>query len=143
MRITSLFLYVISAWTIMFLMSCGQKITDDEAKKIISQYLKYPEPVFNVTHAGPVAGPDIPKFMKAAEKLVSEGYLREETEQKEASLKNKTYRPTERSKNYVTGVFIRDSFALYDGALCNEVLKKIEKTNEVKFIIVNKHITIM
>ncbi len=121
MRITSYFLTVISA---ALLVSCSQ-MSDDEARRIILQYMKYPEPVFNITHAGPAGSPDIPKFIKGAEKLASDGYLTEEAVKSGGSQKDRIYRPTEKTRNYVTGVYVGESFALYDGALCNEVLKKI------------------
>jgi hypothetical protein len=101
-------------------------MSDDEAKRIIRQYLKYPQPVFNITHAGPAGSEDIPRFIKGIEKLAAEGYIREGTDKSVTKGADKTYMPTDRSKDFMSGIYIRDAFALYDGAVCSEVIKKID-----------------
>ena len=126
MRITSVMLPLLSFWTLILLLSCSQQISDDEAKKMVLQCVKYPQPVFNMTHAGHAGSPDIPKFIQGIEKLAAEGYIREESGVEGKGEKNRTYMPTDKGQGLVSGVYIRDSFAMFDGALCNEVIKKIE-----------------
>jgi hypothetical protein len=110
----------------LLLLSCGQKMSDDEAKRIIGQYLKYPQPLFNGSHAGPAGGKDVAVFIKGIEKLEADGYIREGSAGSGGRGTNKDYLPTEKSGNYMNGIYIRDSFAYYDGAVCTEVIKKIE-----------------
>ncbi len=129
MRITSVMLPLLSFWTLILLLSCSQQISDDEAKKMVLQCVKYPQPVFNMTHAGHAGSPDIPKFIQGVEKLAAEGYIREESGVEGKGEKNRTYMPTDKGRGLVNGVYIRDSFAMFDGALCNEVLKKIERVD--------------
>jgi len=105
--------------------SCGQRMSNEEAKRIIGQTLKYPQPVFNITHAGPAGSEDVPRFMKGIEKLAAEGYIREDSD-KSPNKANKTYLPIDKSRDLMTGIYIRDSFAVYDGAVCKEFIKKID-----------------
>jgi hypothetical protein len=77
-----------------------------------------------MTHAGHAgSGTDTPRFVQGIERLAAEGYIAEESG---GGVKNRTYLPTEKGRGLVNGVYIRDSFAMYDGALCNEVIRKIE-----------------
>ena len=125
MRILSTVVFILSSAMALLLLSCGQKMSDDEAKRIIGQYLKYPQPLFNGSHAGPAGGKDIAVFMKGIEKLKADGYIMEGPA-KSGGGNNKDYLPTEKSRDYINGIYIRDAFAYYDGAVCSEVIKKIE-----------------
>ena len=53
MRVLSVLMYGLPIAVSLFIFSCGQKMSDDEAKKIINQYLKYPHPLFNGCSSGP------------------------------------------------------------------------------------------
>ncbi len=126
MRIVSKVVFVLSSTMALLLLSCAQqKMSDDEAKRIIGQYLKYPQPLFNGSHAGPAGGKDTATFIKGIEKLKADGYIMEGPA-KSGGGNNKDFLPTEKSKDYVYGIYIRDAFAYYDGAVCTEVIKKIE-----------------
>jgi hypothetical protein len=125
MRIASAILPLLSFWTLVLLLSCSQQISDDEAKKMVLQCVEYPQPVFNMTHAGHAGSPDVPRFVQGIEKLAAEGYIREEGMGGKGE-KNRTFIPTERGKGLINGVYIRDSFAMFDGAVCTDVLRKIE-----------------
>ena len=100
-------------------------MSEEEAKRVISQYLKYPQPVFNLTHAGPAGSPDVPRFMKGIEKLQVEGYITEDASAS-SNKADKTYVPTGKSRGYVSGLYVRESFAVYDGAVCRIVLRRID-----------------
>jgi hypothetical protein len=126
MRFVSVMISILSAAMILLLFSCGQKMSDDEAKRIIGQYLKYPQPLFNGSHAGPAGSGDIPRFIKGIEKLEADGYIREGSDKSRPRGNNKDYLATDKSKDYMSGIYIRDAFAYYDGAVCSEVIKKID-----------------
>jgi hypothetical protein len=126
MRGASLVLPLLSFWTLVLLLSCSQKISDDEAKRLVLTAVPYPQPVFNMTHAGQAGSPDIPRFIQGVERLAAEGYIKGEGNGSPDDRKNSTYLPTEKSRGVVTGVYLRGSFVMYDGAVCNEVLRKIE-----------------
>jgi hypothetical protein len=126
MRVARVILPLLSFWTLILLLSCSQQIPDDEAKKMVLQCVAYPQPVFNMVHAGHAGDSDIPKFIHGVEKLAAEGYIAEEAGEASKGEKNRTYVPTDKSRSFMTGVYIRGSFVMYDGAVCNEVLKKIE-----------------
>lgn len=126
MRFVSIMVPILSVAMSLVLFSCGQKMSDDEAKKIINQYLKYPQPLFNGSHAGPAGSGDVPRFIKGIEKLKADGYIMEDTDKFRSGSNNKNYLPTDKSKDYMTGIYIRDSFAYYNGAVCSEVIKKID-----------------
>ncbi len=127
MRIVSVVVAALAACMVLVLFSCGQKkISDDEAKRIISQYLKYPQPLFHGIHTGPVGSGDIPKFIQGIEKLQADGYIREVSNKAGLRGNNKNYLATDKGKDYVSGIYIRDAFVYYNGAVCSEVLKKID-----------------
>lgn len=126
MRIVSVMVSVLTAGMILVLFSCGQKMSDDDAKRIISQYLKYPQPLLNGSHVGPAGSGDVPRFIKGIEKLEADGYIKEDLDKSGRTGNNKNYLPTGKSKDYMTGIYIRDAFAYYDGAVCSEVIKKID-----------------
>ncbi|MDA8434196.1 MAG: hypothetical protein M0Z60_14725 [Nitrospiraceae bacterium] len=128
MRSASFVLPLLSFWTLVLLLSCSQKISDDEAKKMVLRAVPYPQPVFNMTHAGNAGNPDIPRFIQGVEKLAAEGYIKEDAAAG-GDAKNRTYVPTEKSEGLLTGVYVRDSFVMYDGAVCNEVFRKIEEVD--------------
>jgi hypothetical protein len=117
---------ILSLAMALLLLSCGQKMSDEEAKRIIGQYLKYPQPLFNGSQAGPAGSKDIARFIKGIEKLEADGYIREGYARSGGGGNNKDYLPTEKGRDYVAGIYIRDAFAYYDGAVCSEVIKKIE-----------------
>jgi hypothetical protein len=122
MRSASFAFPLLSLWTLVFLFSCSQKISDDEAKRMILKAVPYPQPVFNMTHAGRAGTQDIPRFVQGVERLAAEGYIREDGS---GTPNNRTYLPTEKSKGVLVGVYLRGSFVMYDGAVCNEVVKKV------------------
>lgn len=126
MRIVSVVVFILSSAMVLLLLSCGQNMTDDEAKRIISQYLKYPQPLFNGSQAGPAGSTDIGRFIKGIEKLEADGYIREGSEKSGGRGNNKDYLPTDKGRDYIAGIYVRDSFAYYNGAVCNEVIKKID-----------------
>ncbi len=128
MSIVSVAMYVFTAALSLFLFSCGQKMSDDEARRIINQYLKYPQPLFNGCSSGPAGSADVPMFIKGIEKLKADGYIKENPDNP-GSGNNRNYLPTDKGKDYMTGIYIRDSFALYNGAVCSEVIKKIESVD--------------
>jgi hypothetical protein len=125
MRFVSAVTLILSAMSLV-LFSCGQKMSDEEAKRIIGQYMKYPQPLFNGSHAGPAGSVDIPRFIKGIEKLEADGYIREGSDRSGLRGNNKNYLATAKSKDFMSGIYIRDAFAYYDGAVCSEVIKKIE-----------------
>ena len=129
MRSASVILPLLSFWTLILLLSCVQQIPDDEAKKMVLQCVAYPQPVFNMTHAGYAGSSDILRFTEGVKKLAAEGYVREDPAGSGNDETNRTYVPTERSQGVFTGIYIRGSFVMYDGAVCNEVIKKIEKVD--------------
>jgi len=126
MRIVPTVVFILSSAMALLLLSCGQKMSDEEAKRIIGQYLKYPQPLFNGSHAGPAGGKDTAAFIKGIEKLQADGYIREGSARSGGRGNTKDYLPTEKGRDYMTGIYIRDAFAYYDGAVCTEVIKKIE-----------------
>lgn len=130
MRSVSAIVPLLSFWTLTLLLSCSQGISDDEAKKMVLHAVPYPQPVFNMTHAGQAGSPDIPRFIEGVKKLAAEGYVREDAAASGHDETNRTYVPTEKSQGIFTGIYLRGSFVMYDGAVCNEVLRKIE---EVEF----------
>jgi hypothetical protein len=129
MRSASVILPLLSFWALILLLSCSQKISDDEAKKMVLRAVPYPQPVFNMTHAGHAGGADIPRFIGGVNKLAAEGYIREDAAGSGHDETNRTYVPTEKSRGVFTGIYMRGSFVMYDGAVCNEVLKKIEEVD--------------
>jgi hypothetical protein len=122
---------VFYAGIVLSLFSCGQRISDEEAKKIIRQCLKYPRPVFNLTHAGAAGSEDVPRFIDGIEKLAADGYIREDFA-KSSNKADRTFLPTDKGRDFVTGVYIRDSFVVYDGAVCKEFIKKIDSIDKEK-----------
>lgn len=101
----------------------GGGISKEDARKIISHYFGYPKPLMNIVHAGPAGGPDLQKFVKAIDRLLKEGYIKNAPH---AGGGEKYYAPTSKSNNYVTGIYIKDSFPIYEGAVCSEVVKTID-----------------
>jgi hypothetical protein len=95
----------------------------EDARKIISQYFGYPKPLMGIVHAGPAGSPDLQKFMKGINRLLNDGYIKNAPG---AGATGKYYAPTSKSGNYVTAIYIKDSFPVYEGAVCSEVIKKIE-----------------
>ena len=96
--------------------------SQEEARKIISQYFGYPKLLDGIIHAGPAGGPGLKKFKKGIDRLVKEGYLKKAP----GAGPDEYYVPTSRSSRYVKGVYIKDSFPMYEGAVCREVVKKID-----------------
>ena len=96
--------------------------SQEEAGKIIAQYFGYPKPLDVFIHAGPAGNPDIQKFNNGITTLVKDGYVKKVP----GSGPDESYAPTSRSSRYVKGVYIKDSFPMYEGAVCREVVKKID-----------------
>ncbi len=126
MRRASVSFPLASFLSLILLISCSQGISDDEAKKMVLRVVAYPQPVFNMTHAGHPGDPDIPRFIEGVKKLAAEGYIKEDASGSGSYENNKTYVPTEKSRGTMTGIYLRGSFVMFDGAVCNEVLKKID-----------------
>ncbi|HSB31796.1 MAG TPA: hypothetical protein VLD55_09355 [Candidatus Sulfobium mesophilum] len=126
MRVLSVLMYGLPIAASLFIFSCGQKMSDDEAKKIINQYLKYPHPLFNGCSSGPAGSADFPRFIKGIEKLKADGYLKEAPDNPRSGTNNRDYLPADKGRDYMTGIYVRDAFVLYNGAVCNEVIRKIE-----------------
>ncbi len=127
MRNISVMVSFLFAVMSLFLFSCGQKISDEEARKIIGQYMKYPQPLFNGgSQAGPAGSKDTAAFIKGIEKLEADGYITRGPARSGGDGNNRDYLPTEKGKDYIRGVYIRDAFAYYDGAVCSEVIRKIK-----------------
>lgn len=101
----------------------GGGLSEDDARKIISQYFGYPKPLVNIIHAGPAGSPDLQKFVKGIDRLIKDGYIKNAPHTGGAE---KYYAPTSKSNNYVKGVYIKDSYPFYEGAVCSEVIKKID-----------------
>ena len=101
-------------------------MSDEEAKRIINQYLKYPQPLFNGCSSGPAGSADVDRFLKGIQKLKADGYIKEAAVNPRSSSTNRDYLPTDKGRDYMTGIYVRDVFVLYNGAVCSEVIKKIE-----------------
>jgi hypothetical protein len=97
--------------------------SQEEARKIISQYFGYPKLLVDIIHAGPAGGQGLRKFEKAIKRLVKDGYLKKVP----GAGPDEYYVPTSRSSQYIRGVYIKESFPLYEGAVCKEVVKKIDE----------------
>lgn len=109
--------------TASFFLFFGGELTDNDARKIITQYLGYPKPLMTVIHPGPAGSPDVDKFKKGISELLKEGYLKSAPQN---SGKDKIYEPSSKGGDYITGISIKDSFPVYEGAVCKEVVKKID-----------------
>ncbi|MEJ2696471.1 MAG: hypothetical protein P8013_07460 [Candidatus Sulfobium sp.] len=105
------------------LLSCAPALSKKEAATIVRQYMGYPKPLMGIVTAGPAGGPAIKQFMKGIHKLEAEGYV---SGQPSKSPSGKSYHPTEKSRDYMVGIYIKESYPLYEGAVCREVLKSIE-----------------
>lgn len=142
MRSASFVLPLLSFWTLVLLLSCSQQISDDEAKKLVLRATTYPQPVFAMVHAGNAGNPDISRFVQGVEKLAAEGYIKEDAAAG-GDAGNRTYVATEKSEGLLTGAYIRDSFAMYDGAVCNEVFRKIEEVDfdKATFVATIRYVT--
>lgn len=105
------------------LLSCTAGLSREDAAKIVSRYFGYPKPLMGIVTPGPAGGTGVAQFMKGVNKLEAEGYA-SGRESKASS--GKSYLPTEKSKAYMVGIYINDSYPLYEGAVCREVLKSID-----------------
>ncbi len=105
------------------LLSCAPKLSKEQAATIVSRYFGYPKPLTGIVTAGPAGSPAIKQFMKGIRKLEADGFA---TVQPSKSPKDKAYTPTDKSRAYMVGIYIKDSYPLYEGAVCREVLKSIE-----------------
>jgi hypothetical protein len=105
------------------LLSCAPTLSKEEARTIIKQYLGYPKPLMGIVTAGPEGNPAIEQFIKGIHKLEAEGYA---SAQPSKSQTDKSYLPTEKSRDYMVGIYIKDSYPLYEGAVCREVIKSID-----------------
>jgi hypothetical protein len=105
------------------LLSCAPTLSKEEAATIVKQYLGYPKPLMGIVTAGPEGNRAIEQFMKGIDKLEAEGYASARPSKSQAE---KSYLPTEKSRDYMTGIYIKDSYPLYEGAVCREVLKSID-----------------
>lgn len=118
-KLRVLFLLVI----IGSLLSCAPKLSREKAATIVSQYMGYPRILMGIVTAGPAGGPAVKQFMEGINKLEEEGYI---SGQPSKNKTEKSYLPTEKSKTYMTGIYIKDSYPLYEGAVCREVLKSVD-----------------
>jgi hypothetical protein len=100
----------------------GGGLSREEARKIISQYFGYPKLLVDIIHAGPAGGPGLQKFKAGIKRLVNDGYLKKVP----GAGPDEYYAPTSRSSEYIRGVYIKESFPLYEGAVCREVVRKID-----------------
>lgn len=105
------------------LLSCAPKLSQDQAVAIVKQYMGYPKPLMGIVTAGPAGGPAIKQFMKGIDRLEAEGYASGRPSKNPAE---KSYLPTEKSKAFMTGIYVKDSYPLYEGAVCRQVLKSID-----------------
>lgn len=105
------------------LLSCSPSLSRKEAVDIVKQYMGYPKPLMGIVTAGPEGGAAIEEFMKGIHKLEAEGYV---TGQPSKDPMDKSYLPTEKSKAYMVGIYIKHSYPLYEGAVCREVLKSVD-----------------
>ena len=105
------------------LLACAPTLPKEKAAHIVRQYMGYPKPVMGIVTAGPAGGPAIEQFREGIHKLEAEGYV---SGLPSKSPSDKTYVPTEKSKSYMTGIYIKDSYPLYEGAVCREVLKSVD-----------------
>ncbi len=112
-------LLLLSFTLVLFL---GMELTENDARKIITHYLGYPKPLMTVIHPGPAGSSDTKRFRDGINKLLKDGFLKSPP----GSSKEKLYEPTSKSAGYVTRISVQDSFPLYEGAVCNEVVRKID-----------------
>lgn len=117
---TVLFLFLISS---SFLLFFGGELADNDARRIITQYLGYPKLLMTIIHPGPAGSPDVNKFKGGINKLINEGYIKSAPQN---SAKDKLYEPTSKGAGYITEISVKDSFPLYEGAVCREVVRKID-----------------
>jgi hypothetical protein len=105
------------------LLSCAPTLPKQRAAHIVSQYMGYPKPLMGIVTAGPAKGAAIKTFIRGINKLESEGYV---TALSSKGGEDRSYLPTEKSKAYMTGIYIKESYPLYEGAVCREVLKSVD-----------------
>ncbi len=119
-----LFAYMLIVTTGLLLLALGTgELSEKDARKLISQYFGYPKPLVEVVHAGPSGSRDLQKFVKGIDTLIKDGYLKSAPN---SGGPDRYYLPTSKGSKYVRQVYIKDSFPIYEGAVCTEVLKKIE-----------------
>ncbi len=109
---------------LLLLASGTGELSEKDALKLISQYFGYPKPLVEVVHAGPSGSRDLQKFVKGIDALIRDGYLKSAPHSGGA---DKYYMPTSKGSKYVRQVYIKDSFPIYEGAVCTEVLRKIDE----------------
>ncbi len=105
------------------LLSCAPALSKEEARTIVKQYLGYPKPLMGIVTAGPEGDPAIEQFTKGIHKLEAEGYASAQPSKNPAE---KSYLPTEKSRGYMVGIYVKESYPFYEGAVCREVLKSID-----------------